>query len=356
MRIFSGIQPTGKLHIGNYFGAIQNMVKLQEGNEAIFSIVDLHAITIDYDPKDFQSRINDTILDFLACGIDPEKSIIFIQSQIKEHAELAWLLNTVTSVGELQRMTQFKDKSQKEAISNMKTFSKEESEKIIKHLPGIHPIVKTGLREAIISAGLFNYPVLMAADILLYDTEAVPVGDDQKQHLELTQNIIRRFNNKFGETFKDIKPLIPQEGARIMNLKDPSKKMSKSEPDGCLFITDTPEEIERKIKSAITDTERTVSFDPEKRSALANLLMIYALSENKPIKDIDLTQFDGHASFKKALTKSLIKTFEPIRQRRGELEQQPEYIKEILEEGRVKAQLIASKKMEQVKKVMGLSL
>jgi len=323
MRIFSGIQPTGKLHIGNYFGAIQNMVKLQEGNGAIFSIVDLHAITIDYDPKDFQSRINDTILDFLACGVDPEKSIIFIQSQIKEHTELAWLLNTVTPVGELQRMTQFKDKSQKEEIVN---------------------------------AGLLNYPILMTADILLYDTEAVPVGDDQKQHLELTQNIIRRFNNKFGETFKDIKPLIPQEGARIMSFKDPSKKMSKSEPDGCLFITDTPEEIERKIKSAVTDTERTVSFDPEKRPALANLLMIYSLCEEKPIKDIDLNQFDGHASFKKALTESLMKTFEPIRKKRGELEQQPEYMKEILEEGRVKAQLIASKKMEQVKKVMGLSL
>jgi tryptophanyl-tRNA synthetase len=321
MRIFSGIQPTGKLHIGNYFGAIKNMVKFQEGNGAIFSVVDLHAITVDYDPKDFQSRINDTILDFLACGIDPQKSIIFIQSQIKEHTELAWFLNTVTSIGELQRMTQFKDKSQKEEIVN---------------------------------AGLLNYPVLMTADILLYNTEAVPVGGDQKQHLELTQNIIRRFNNKFGETFKDIKPLIPQEGARIMSLKDPSKKMSKSEPDGCLFITDTPEEIERKIKSAVTDTERTVSFDPEERPALANLLMIYALSENKEIKDIDLIQFDGHASFKKALTESLIKTLAPVREKRKELEQKPEYIKEILEKGRVKAQSLASEKMEQVKKVMGL--
>jgi tryptophanyl-tRNA synthetase len=321
MRIFSGIQPTGKLHIGNYFGAIKNMVKFQEGNGAIFSVVDLHAITVDYDPKDFQSRINDTILDFLACGIDPQKSIIFIQSQIKEHTELAWFLYTVTSIGELQRMTQFKDKSQKEEIVN---------------------------------AGLLNYPVLMTADILLYNTEAVPVGGDQKQHLELTQNIIRRFNNKFGETFKDIKPLIPQEGARIMSLKDPSKKMSKSEPDGCLFITDTPEEIERKIKSAVTDTERTVSFDPEERPALANLLMIYALSENKEIKDIDLIQFDGHASFKKALTESLIKTLAPVREKRKELEQKPEYIKEILEEGRVKAQSLASEKMEQVKKVMGL--
>jgi len=320
MKIFSGIQPTGKLHIGNYFGAIQNMVKLQEGNEAVFSIVDLHAITVDYDPKDFQSRINDTILDFLACGIDPEKSIIFIQSQIKEHAELAWLLNTVTSVGELQRMTQFKDKSQKEEIVN---------------------------------AGLLNYPVLMTADILLYDTEAVPVGDDQKQHLELTQNIIRRFNNKFGETFKDIKPLIPQEGARVMSLKDPSKKMSKSEPDGCLFITDTPEEIERKIKSAVTDTERTVSFDLEKRPALANLLTIYGLCEEKPIKDLML-DFDGHAEFKKALTEKLIKKLAPIHEKRKNLEQNPEYIQEILEKGRAKAQILASKKMAQIKKAIGL--
>ena len=193
MRIFSGIQPTGRLHIGNYFGAIKNMVALQEKGSAIFSIVDLHAITVKYEPKEFQQKIKDTLLDFLACGIDAKKSIVFLQSQVKEHTELAWLLNAVTPIGELQRMTQFKDKSEKEEV---------------------------------VSAGLLNYPILMAADILLYETEAVPVGNDQKQHLEFTKNIIRRFNNQFGETFKDIELMIPDNkvGGRIMDLKNPLKK------------------------------------------------------------------------------------------------------------------------------------
>lgn len=328
MRIFSGIQPTGRLHIGNYFGAIKNMVALQDrgdcpkdGTSTIFSIVDLHAITVKYEPKEFQQKIKDTVLDFLACGIDPEKSIVFLQSQVKEHTELAWLLNAVTSIGELQRMTQFKDKSEKAES---------------------------------VSAGLFNYPVLMAADILLYDTDAVPVGNDQKQHLEFTKNIIRRFNNQFGETFKDIELIIPEIGARIMSLKDPSRKMSKSEPEGCVFITDTPLEITKKIKSAVTDTDRSISFDPKTRPEVSSLISLYSLCENKKLEQLELDKFDGHASFKDVLAESLIKKLEPIRQKREELEKDEVLIENILKNGQKKASQIANQKIKQVKKVMGL--
>jgi len=367
MKIFSGIQPTGKLHIGNYFGAIQNMVKLQDENEAIFSIVDLHALTVPYDPKEMPQRIKDTLLDFLASGINPEKSIIFIQSHIKEHAELAYILSNIMPIGELQRMTQFKDKAQKEIVPQDNDPKMNEfRDKIAKdiNIPFneiFKPENKKRLDDEImhlrekrsVNAGLLIYPVLMAADILLYDTDMVPVGDDQKQHLELTQDIVRRFNNRFGEIFKSPKVTIPQNGARIMSLSDPLRKMSKSEPNGCLFMTDSPEEIEKKIKAAVTDTERIINFDPEKRPALANLLTIYSLCEEKPIKELTLN-FDGHAEFKKALTESLIKKFLPIREKRKELEQKPDYIKKVLEEGRAKAQILASKKMNQIKKAIGL--
>lgn len=321
MRIFSGIQPTGKLHIGNYFGAIQNMVKLQEQGEAIFSIVDLHAITVSYDAAQMQERIRETLLDFLAAGIDPKKAIIFIQSQVKEHSELAYLLTTVTPVGQLQRMTQFKDKSQKEKTVN---------------------------------AALLIYPVLMAADILLYDTDIVPVGEDQKQHLELTQDIVRRFNNRFGEVFKVPKLQIPENGARIMSLSNPSRKMSKSEPEGCIFITDRPDTIQEKVKKAVTDNERKINFDPQRRPALANLITIYSLCEKKKIDELGLDKFDGHAQFKAALAKSLINYLAPIRKRRLELERQANYLQEILEKGRVRVQALASQKMKEVKKAMGL--
>jgi len=321
MKIFSGIQPTGKLHIGNYFGAIQNMVRLQDKDEAIFSIVDLHAITVQYDPKELQEKLKDTVLDFLACGIDPEKSVVFIQSQVKEHAELAYLLSTITPIGQLQRMTQFKDKSQ---------------------------------REKTVNTALLTYPILMAADILLYDTDIVPIGEDQKQHLELTQDIVRRFNNRFGRILGFPKMIIPQNGARIMSLTNPLRKMSKSEPDGCIFLSDSPEIIKEKIKKAVTDTEKQINFDFQKRPALANLLTIYALSQDKKIAELELNKFEGHAQFKEALSQSLIKKLEPIREKRKELEQKPEYIEKVLQEGREKAQKIATEKIKEIKKAMGL--
>jgi len=320
MTIFSGLQPTGKLHIGNYFGAIENMIKLQDKGEAIFSIVDLHAITVKYDAKEFQKRLRDTVIDFLACGIDLQKSIVFIQSQIKEHAELSNLLQNIVPLGSLERMVQFKDKSKKEKSVN---------------------------------AGLLMYPVLQAADILLYDTTDVPVGEDQKQHLELTQDIVRRFNNRFGDIFTLPKLQIPDNGARIMSLTDPTRKMSKSEPAGCIFLTDEPDVIEEKIKKAVTDTDRSISFSPN-RPALMNLITIYGLCENKKIEKLDLDQFDGHAQFKRKLAESLIKKLEPIRRKREELEKNPHQIEEILETGRKKAKTKAEEKIKKVKQAMGL--
>jgi tryptophanyl-tRNA synthetase len=323
MKIFSGIQPTGKIHIGNYFGAIQNMVRLQDKGETIFSIVDLHAITAKYDPKELQQKIKDTILDFLACGIDAEKSIVFIQSQVKEHAELANLLQNITPLGLLQRMTQFKDKSQKEKSIN---------------------------------AGLLIYPVLQTADILLYDTDVVPVGKDQKQHLELAQDIGRRFNNYFGKTFKLPKIQIPENGARIMSLTNPLRKMSKSEPEGCIFITDSPETIKEKIKKANTDSLDSIYYDKKERPGISNLIDIdICASTTNVIDDLELEKYNAQTlQYKENISEKLIKKFDSIRKKRKELEKKPEYIKEVLEKGREKAQKIATKKIKQVKEKMGL--
>ncbi len=216
MRVFSGIQPTGKLHIGNYLGAIRQWIELQEKNECVFCIVDLHALTAPFDPKTLQDLILEKAIVYLAAGISPEKSIIFVQSQVKEHAELTWLLNTVTPIGDLLRMTQYKEKAKK-------------------------------FKENL-NAGLLNYPILMAADILLYKTDVVPVGEDQKQHVELARTIARKFNQKFGEVFKVPEVKLPKSGARIMNLIEPSKKMSKTDPiESYIGLFDTPEEIKDKI-------------------------------------------------------------------------------------------------------------
>ncbi len=323
MKIFSGIQPTGKLHIGNYFGAVKNMVRLQNEGEAIFSIVDLHAITVKYDPKELQQKIKDTLLDFLACGIDPEKSIVFIQSQIKEHTELSNLLQNITPLGSLERMTQFKDKSQKQKSIN---------------------------------AGLLVYPILMTADILLYNTDIVPIGNDQKQHLELTQDIVRRFNNQFGEIFKLPKIQIPENGARIMSLKDPFRKMSKSEPEGCIFVTDEPEIIREKIKKAVVDSLDSISYDKNERPGISNLIDIDASACSVSVTDdLGLKKYNAQTlQYKKDVAEKLIKELDPIRKKRKELEKKPEYIQEILEKGREKAQKIATEKIEEVKKAMGL--
>lgn len=324
MRIFSGIRPTGELHIGNYLGAIKQWLELQEKNEVIFCIVDWHAITTPYDPKKLQENIMDVAVTYLAAGLDPEKCILFVQSQIKEHSELAWLLETITPLGELERMTQFKEKSKK--------------------------------HKEYINAGLLNYPVLMAADILLYQTEAVPVGKDQEQHVELARTIARKFNQKFGESFKEPKAMLPKFGAKIMSLQDPKKKMSKSDNSaGYIGLFDEPDEITKKIMSSATDTGRAIQYDPDKKPGVANLLTIFSLFSGKSINDIE-KQFKnkGYADFKAKLAELLVLKLEPFRRKRKELLSREVYVKEILEQGRKKAEIIAQSTIIKVRQKMGL--
>ena len=324
MRVFSGIQPTGQLHIGNYLGAIKQWIELQEKNECIFCIVDLHALTVPYKPKELQNLILEKAIVYLASGINPEKSIIFVQSTVKEHAELAWLLNTVTPVGDLGRMTQYKEKSKK--------FKQNAN------------------------AGLLNYPVLMASDILLYQTDMVPVGEDQKQHVELTRTIARKFNQKFEELFKIPQTKVPKMGARIMSLQDPLKKMSKTDsPDSRIDLFDEPEEIKMKIMKAVTDTGKTIKYDLKKKPGISNLLMIYSLFSGKTIKELEKKfKGKGYAEFKKSLSDLLVASLEPFRRKRKELLSREVYVKEILEQGTKRAQTIAQSTMQEVKKKMGL--
>ncbi len=324
MRVFSGIRPTGELHIGNYFGAIKQWLKLQEKNECFFSIVDLHAITTPYRKEFLQKNILELTAAFLAAGLDPEKCTIFVQSQIKEHTELAWLLGTICPVGELKRMTQFKEKAKK------------------------YPKA--------VNAGLLNYPLLMASDILLYKTDLVPVGKDQKQHVELTQFLAEKFNKTFGQVFKIPKVLIPKKGAKIMSLQNPKKKMSKTDdPQGCIELFDEPEEIKRKIKIALTDSGKEIEYDPIKKPGISNLLTIYSLFSEKPIGEIE-KKFKGvgYESFKNSLIELVVDSLKPIREKRKELLRREIFLKEILEKGRKRAQAIAKSTMEEVKMRMGL--
>ena len=323
MRILSGIQPTGSIHIGGYLGAISQWKKLQEVGECIFFIADLHALTTPQNPKTFSKETLETAVELLALGIDPERCILFVQSQVKEHTELACLLNTLTPVGELERMTQYKEKS--------KQFKKT------------------------INAGLLDYPVLQAADILLYQTDSVPVGRDQTQHLELAKTIARKFNQKYGETFKVPESLILKSGAKIMALTAPKKKMSKSVPRTSLFLFDEPDIIKKKIMSAVTDTGKVVKYDPSKKPGIANLLTIYSLFSDKSISQAEKKfRKKGYAEFKKALADLLILKFEPFRRKKKELLARKVYVKEILEQGRKKAEVIAQSTMADVRKKMGL--
>jgi len=324
MKIFSGIQPTGTLHIGNYLGAIKQWIELQKKANCIFSIVDLHAITISYNPKQMQKNILSAAMDYLAVGLSPQKCIIFVQSQVKEHAELAWLLETLTPLGELERMTQFKEKAQQHKEN--------------------------------INAGLFSYPVLMAADILLYKTDAVPVGEDQQQHVELSRVLARKFNNKFGKTFPEPKAQLPKFGARIMALNDPMQKMSKSlGPQSFITLTDSPEIIREKIKTAVTDSGREVKYDETNKPAISNLLTIYHLFSGKTIAELEKKyQGKGYAEFKKNLAEVIIKGLADFQKKRKELEKKPKKVKKILADGAKKAQKIAQQNMKEIKTKMGL--
>lgn len=323
MRIFSGIQPSGEIHIGNYLGALKQWIQLQEKNECVFCIVDLHSITVPYDIIGLKKRILEKAIAYLAAGLDPKKAIIFVQSQVPEHTELSWLLSTITPIGDLLRMTQYKEKSKK------------------------HP--------KNINAGLLNYPILMAADILLYQTEAVPIGKDQSQHVELTREIARRFNQKFGQTFKIPKVLLPKKGAKIMSLTEPKKKMSKTDsPQSCIFLFEEPEMIRKKIMTAQTDSGKQVKYKLSLKPGISNLLTIYSAFSDVPIAKIEKEfKNKGYQVFKEKLAQLLIEKLEPFRRKKKELENQQALLEKILEAGRKRAQIIAFQTMEKVRKNMG---
>jgi tryptophanyl-tRNA synthetase len=323
MKILTGFQPTGSIHLGAYLATVRQCVKLQEIGECIFFVADLHALTVPRNPKTFQKEVIEMAVELLASGIDPEKCILFIQSQIREHSELTWLLNTLTPVGELERMTQYKEKARQ--------------------------------FKGNINAGLFDYPVLQAADILLYQTDSVPVGKDQVQHLELTKTIARKFNKKYGKAFKVPEVITLDVGAKIMALNDPKKKMSKSIPQSCLYIFDEPEVIKKKVMTAVTDTGKQIIYDPVKKPGIANLLTIYSLMSSKSIKEVEKKfKGKGYADFKKQLASLLIQKLEPFRRKKKELLQREVYVREILERGRKRAQVLASSTMQEVRKKMGL--
>jgi len=316
-RIFSGAQPTGNVHLGNYLGALRNWVKLQHEYESFFCIVNLHAITIPQDPKLLEGKTRELARIYVAVGIDPNVSTIFVQSDVPEHAELTWVLNCVARMGELERMTQFKDKARKQQEEN-------------------------------VSVGLFDYPVLMASDILLYQTDLVPVGDDQKQHLELTRDIAIRFNRDYGQTFKVPDPYIPKVGARIMSLSDPTKKMSKSDddPNGCVMLMDDAETIQRKFKRAVTDSGTEIRFDPE-RPAITNLLEIFHLITGHSTQEVE-ERFagKGYAQLKGDLAEVTVEFLRPIQQSLREISD--ERLDEILTLGRDKARNIAKATLNEV--------
>ena len=322
-RIFSGAQPTGNVHLGNYLGALRNWVALQHEYESFYCIVNLHAITVQQDPQLLAAKTRDLARIYLAVGIDPQVSTVFIQSDVPQHAELTWVLNCVARVSELERMTQYKDKAQKQ--------------------------------EENVSVGYFDYPVLMASDILLYQTDLVPVGADQKQHLELTRDIAIRFNRDYGETFRVPEPYIPKLGARIMSLSDPLKKMSKSDddPNGCVMLMDDDDTIQRKFKRAVTDSGTEIRFD-QTRPAINNLLEIYHLITGKTQEEVE-EHFagNGYAQLKGHLADATIEFLKPIQQRVKDISD--DQLNQILQTGRDKAAAIAALTLKQVFNKVGLA-
>jgi tryptophanyl-tRNA synthetase len=323
-RVFSGIQPTGDIHIGNYLGAIQHWVVTQAEYESIFCVVDLHAITVPQEPRLLKAKIRETAGLLFAAGIDPKVSMLFVQSHISAHAELTWILNCFIPVGWMRRMTQFKEKSQKQ-------------------------------REEV-STGLFDYPALMAADILLYNTDVVPVGEDQKQHVELARDVAQRFNSIYGETFTVPKAVIPETGARIMGLDDPTQKMSKSEeqPGRTIYLLDSPDDIRAKIMRATTDSLREIRFD-ENRPGICNLLVIYELFTKQSREEIE-ARFEGkgYVDLKRELAEVIVERLSPLQSRYRELTADPNYIDSLLTEGALRIKPVAEKTLALVKGRVGL--
>lgn len=321
-RVLSGIQPSGQLTLGNYIGALKNFVEMQHSHECYYMVVDLHAITVPQEPAALREQTEAVSALYIASGLDPAKATIFLQSHVHQHAELGWMLTTLTYMGELERMTQFKDKSAgKESVG----------------------------------AGLFTYPSLMAADILLYNADLVPVGDDQKQHLELTRDLAHRFNQRFGDTFTIPEPYIPKVGARIMSLDDASKKMSKSNPNQGSFIAmlDEPAVIRKKISRAVTDSGREVKYDPQNKPEVSNLISIYANCSGKSVAEIEaLYDGQGYGPFKKDLAEQVVAVLEPIQQRYHEIRKSGE-LYDILRQGAERAAEQAEKTVKTVKEKMG---
>lgn len=323
-RMLSGIQPSGDLHLGNYLGAIKNWSDRVNDYDCFYFMADLHTITVRQNPADLRKRSINQLAQYIACGLDPEQNTLFLQSHVPEHAQLAWVLNCYTMFGELSRMTQFKDKSSKHKDN--------------------------------INAGLFTYPVLMAADILLYQPDFVPVGEDQKQHVEICRDIAQRFNSIYGDVFKIPEPLIAKTGARIYGLNTPGDKMSKSNPDGCVFIMDDPDTIARKFKKAITDsdTENCVRYDKENKPGVANLMNIYSTVTGKTFEEIE-KEFDGlgYGKFKPAVGEAVIEHLRPIREESERLIKDKAYLNDVYMQGAEKAGYIAMKTLRKVYKKVG---
>ena len=323
--ILSGIQATGRLTLGNYLGAIDNWLHMQEEYECYYMIANLHTLTVRNTPEELRENTLKILATYIAAGLDPKKNTLFIQSQVNEHAELGWILDCYTYMGELSRMTQFKDKSQKHADN--------------------------------INAGLFTYPSLMAADILLYKADLVPVGEDQRQHLEITRDIAERFNKLYGDTFVIPEAYVRKESARIMGLQDPESKMSKSStnPNDVIFIEDKPEVIIKKFKKAVTDSENKVRFDPEEKPGVSNLMQIYSAITSKTMDEIE-KEFEGkgYGDFKMAVANSVVDRLKPIQEKYKELLGNREYLEEIYTQGAENARKIASKTLREVKDKIGI--
>lgn len=322
-RIFSGVQPTGNIHLGNYLGAFRNWVRLQDDHDAIYCIVDLHAMTVEYDPAALETARIETAKVLLALGVDPGRSLLYTQSQVMEHSELAWILGTMTPMGVLNRMTQFKDKTDKGFAANL---------------------------------GLYSYPVLMAADILLYRAHLVPIGDDQRQHLEMTRDLAERFNNRFGDTFPIPEPYIPERAARVMSLTDPTSKMSKSDPQekSRISILDGPDVIRKRIRSAVTDSDPEVRYDTVVKPGISNLLDIMASCTGRAIDDL-VSEFSdaGYGAFKDAVADAVIEELAPLSDAFGRLDDGD--VRSVLRESGKRARDLASESMDGIRLAVGIT-
>ena len=322
-KVFSGIQPTGELHLGNLVGALRNWKQMQDDYETYYCVVDLHAMTIPYDPAVFQAARLETAKLVIAAGIDPRRSVFYFQSQVPQHAELAWVLSTITGIGQLHRMTQYKEKADRSGQN----------------------------------LGLLSYPVLMAADILIHKVHAVPVGEDQRQHLELTRVLVERFNHRFGEVFPVPERITPQVGARVMSLQDPTSKMSKSDPDvrSRLLLTDSPDQIRRKVRVAVTDSERTVAYDWKNKPGISNLLELLSVSTSCPVEELSAEYRDvGYGRLKAAVAEALCEYLAPVRERYAGMDDAE--VARLMEEGAAEARRRAEISMATVWEAVGLSV